>query len=53
MMCDAVNVVPDNLCPAPTVTGFGENDCAPVMATTLIVMTPESLGGIGPSGLCQ
>src|SRR6266542_119797 len=30
--------------PAGKVAGFGENDCAPLMATTLMVTTPEALG---------
>jgi hypothetical protein len=31
--------------PAGKVAGFGEKDCAPLVATTLIVTTP--LGGVG------
>jgi hypothetical protein len=38
--------------PDGTVAGLGENDCAPFMATTLIVRTPEPLVGVvGPLGL--
>jgi hypothetical protein len=32
------------ICPAGSVAGFGENDCAPLTATTLIVTTPATLG---------
>jgi hypothetical protein len=30
--------------PVGSVAGFGENDCAPLTATTLIVTTPAVLG---------
>ena len=33
------------VCPAGKAAGFGEKDCAPLMATTLIVTIP--LGGVG------
>src|SRR5204863_851250 len=37
--------------PDGRVAGLGENDCAPLMATTLIVTTPEPLvGGVGLVG---
>jgi hypothetical protein len=40
------------VCPDGTVAGFGENDCAPFFATTLIVTTPELSGcGVGVLGL--
>src|SRR3954463_1710700 len=35
------------ICPAGTVAGFGEKDCAPFTASTLIVTTPEGLLGLG------
>src|SRR5215831_20611075 len=40
MLCQTI------FCPAGSVAGFGENDCAPLIATTLTVTTPdESTGG--------
>src|SRR5882672_12082381 len=38
------------ICPAGTVAGFGVNDCAPLIATTLIVTTLP-LDGVGLPGL--
>jgi hypothetical protein len=39
--------------PAGSVAGFGENDCAPFIATTLIVTTPTPAGleGVGRVGV--
>jgi hypothetical protein len=39
------------LWPEGSVAGFGENDCAPFIATTSTVTTPEALGGVGFAGL--
>jgi hypothetical protein len=33
--------------PAGSVAGFGENDCAPLIATTLTVTTPLEVTGVG------
>jgi hypothetical protein len=32
------------ICPGGKVAGFGEKDCAPFTATTLMVTTPGALG---------
>jgi hypothetical protein len=37
--------------PAGRVAGLGENDCAPLIATTLIVTTPLDVVGPGAAGL--
>src|ERR1700737_286083 len=37
--------------PAGSVAGFGENDCAPLTETTLMVTTPEALGAVGAVAL--
>jgi hypothetical protein len=38
------------ICPAGSVAGFGEKDCAPLMATTLIVTTPSGVEAVGLVG---
>ena len=35
------------ICPGGSVAGLGENDCAPLIATTLIVTTPLEVVGVG------
>jgi hypothetical protein len=37
--------------PAGSVAGLGENDCAPLIATTLMVTTPFEVIGVGAEGL--
>jgi hypothetical protein len=46
----AVDVVHTIVWPAGSVAGFGENDCAPLIATTFTVTTREALGGVGLFG---
>jgi hypothetical protein len=43
-MSDGVHVVHTTICPGGRVAGFGEKDCAPLTATTLMVTTPEMVG---------
>src|SRR4030095_9639570 len=38
------------ICPAGSMAGFGENDCAPLIATTLTFTTPGAPGGVGLFG---
>ena len=52
VVSNVVDVVPDNHLAGRHARGLGENDCAPLMATTLIVTTPEPLGaGVGVVGV--
>ena len=37
--------------PAGSVAGLGENDCAPLIATTLMVTMPFEVTGVGAAGL--
>jgi hypothetical protein len=45
MLCHTI------LWPDVRVAGFGENDCEPLIATTLTVTISDALAGDGPLGL--